>query len=203
MHNRAEFDQHIDFILATTQLWPHLTMLVEGGENIVRIRIWLMVAAFALASAISTQTANAGSKNPNSILKGTYAGAGTALQWVTPTGGSAYKQDVAFAGVRNFDGKGNFGGPYTATIAATSSAGSPTICVYSTSGSYSVNPDGTGTVSETDTTMSGGCVSFDSTYNIAVSEGGNTVCSVGTNPSFAVSGAVVNSQVFSFCQTRQ
>ena len=171
----------------------------------MRIRIWFMVTAFAIVCAIAGQTANAGPKNPNRILHGTYAGAGTALQWVTPTGGSAFKQDSAFAGVRNFDGKGNFGGAYTATIAATSSAGSPTICVYSTTGSYSVNPDGTGTVSETDTstTMSVGCPTFDLPYNIAVSEGGDTVCLVGTNPSFAVSGAVVNSQVLSFCQTRQ
>jgi hypothetical protein len=169
----------------------------------MRIRLWFMVTAFAIACAISDQTANAATKNPNRILHGTYAGAGTTLQWVTPTGGSALKQDVAFAAVRNFDGKGNFGGAYTANIAATSSAGSPTICVYSITGSYSVNPDGTGTVSETDTTMSGGCVSFDLTYNIAVSGGGDTVCLVGTNPSFAVSGAEVNSQILSLCQTRQ
>lgn len=109
-----------------------------------------MVAAFALASAISAQTASAaGKSNPNAILNGTYAGAGTSLEWITPIVGSPYKIDAAFAAVRNFDGRGNFSGTYTLTFAGTFSAAPPTTCVYSVTGTYNLNGDGSGTLSAT------------------------------------------------------
>ena len=168
-----------------------------------------MVAAFAIASAILGQTANAGSKsksksNPNSILKGTYAGAGTLLQWFTPNGGSAEKLDVAFASVATFDGAGNENSTVTLTDAPTSSAASPTTCVETTTATYSVNADGSGTLTENSTVISGGCPNLDNlTFNIAVSGGGNTVCVVGTFPSITLSSGVINSSVSSFCATRQ
>ena len=72
------------------------------------------------------------------------------------------------------DGKGNFTGTETYTVVTTP-------CQATVSGTYTVNPDGSGTNSATFTTTSPGCSSGTYTQSLAIGQSGRLVLLSNTN----------------------
>ena len=77
-------------------------------------------------------------------------------------------------GIFTADGKGNFTGTETYTVVTTP-------CQATVSGTYTVNPDGSGTNSATFTTTSPGCSSGTYTQSLAIGQSGQLVLLSNTN----------------------
>ena len=165
------------------------------------MKIMKVILGAALLVAILGGASIAGLNN-NGILSGRYVGSTSALEWFTPNGGSPEKIDVADSYILHFDGKGNFSGNVTASAEGTSSPFA-LLCTFISNGTYTLNNDGTGTISVETTATSGGCDSEPQTFNIYYSQNGSKECFTQTSVSFTSTSGTTNSLVGSGCASKQ
>jgi hypothetical protein len=108
---------------------------------------WIVSIGVALAGLVGVHTANADEERcyTNASIHGTYAIVGT------------YGANVALArGVRHFDGEGNLTGTFTLNAPVDGSpTGARTIITGTQKGTYTVNCDGSGTITRTVTSSTG------------------------------------------------
>jgi hypothetical protein len=174
----------------------------EDGD--MKTKTWF-VGLGLLAAVAFSGVSNAG--NPavnfdNYVLNGRYIGQATATEWYTPPGQSILKLDISDAFVEQLDGRGNAVGSLTEVIGGTFEGFTPTVCVYSSSGTYSLNDDGTGTGIFNFTTTSPGCVDGQQTFALTYLSNGSKYCGVVTGFSLPP-GVEVTSILGSFCATKQ
>ena len=157
---------------------------------------------FALVFSGSQGSAGSGLNFNDLVLNGRYIGADSALEWYTPSGGSPVKLDISASFIVQLDGKGNGVGTITDIIADANGAFPATLCVYATTGTYSLNTDGTGTATFNLTTTSPGCSDGQETYALTYLGNGSKYCGVVTGFTFPP-GVDVSSIVGSFCAVKQ
>ena len=117
-------------------------------------------------------------------------------------GGSPIKLDISASFIVQLDGKGNGVGTITDIIADANGAFPATLCVYATTGTYSLNTDGTSTATFNLTTTSPGCSDGQETYALTYLGNGSKYCGVVTGFTFPP-GVDVSSIVGSFCAVKQ
>jgi hypothetical protein len=118
----------------------------------------------------------------SSDLNGSYSVKAAGVKTWIESGGSPLKLDVSWVGVANYDGNGNVAGSIVETIGGASESFPQVNCIGTTSGTYSVNPDGTGTevVNLTITSGAATCTGGSFTQQIVISKGGKTIDKVTT-----------------------
>jgi len=161
----------------------------------MRIKLsWLMLAAvIPVATALLARGpawADGGHKYSNADAKGIYSwSAPYGTEWVM-SGGTSTKYEISSTVQLTLDGKGHFTGPETDVIACAFSNCGMTVCSGTNTGTYKINPDGSGTTTVnivyTDTVN---CppVTGSGTFNL--SDGGKRIVaqffSPGTNSTFS------------------
>lgn len=137
----------------------------------LRTRAYMMVIALSLLplSCGGNRTATAEGGFSLASIHGSYAGI---FEGKINTSGGL----LEFLGTGIFvaDGKGNFTGTETYTVVTTP-------CQATVSGTYTVNPDGSGTNTATFTTSSPGCSSGTYTQSLAIGQSGKLVLLSNTN----------------------
>ena len=93
----------------------------------------------------------------NQTLVGTYACSGRGIEVLTPTAGSPVQSDYTYVAIAKYDGGGHESGKLTITFNENSSPPTGFSCTYTQTGTYTVNPDGTGSSTVQGTTVSGPC----------------------------------------------
>ncbi len=141
--------------------------------------------------------------NSNGLLNGRYVGSADSVLWLTPTGGSPIKLDVAISGINYFDGRGNFFASYTDVFSGASIPISETVCTFTATGTYVLNDDDTGTLQTNATSTSGGCGDATLTFNLYATLNGSKVCVVQTSQSPSSPSGTTISANFASCETKQ
>jgi hypothetical protein len=139
----------------------------------------------------------------NASLSGGYSGVFSGFLWFTPPAATPYKSDVALTNLMTFDGAGNESGSFTSTFGVTFGAFPLSVCEGTTTGTYNVNPDGTGSITFVGTSTSGGCAQTTATETFVLGNSGKLINGVLTSASVPPAAGTVNSYVLSGTQTRQ
>ena len=137
----------------------------------IRIKANVMLIALSLLplSCGGNGTASAQGGFSLASIRGSYAGI---FEGKINTSGGLL--EFLGAGIFVADGKGNFRGTETYTVVTTP-------CQATVSGTYTVNPDGSGANSATFTTTSPGCSSGTYTQALAIGQSGRLVLLSNTN----------------------
>jgi hypothetical protein len=155
---------------------------------------------------ISVQTANAASFS-NASLSGAYAAVYHGSEWFTPPGGSDEKIDFTATGLTHYDGNGNQHGNITLVIQGDNSDLFVTqvVCTATFSGTYSVNPNGTGTKSFASNFVSGPCSNNTGTLSFVIGNGGSELKLQATSASIVSpdTNGVINSIIETVTETQQ
>jgi hypothetical protein len=132
-----------------------------------------VVVCILLAAVVAVAASGSGKPAQTSFslasLKGSYAGLFSG-EISTPAG----MLPILGTGVFTADGAGKFGGTESYTV-----SGHP--CTATVTGTYKVDPDGSGTLAADFKTKSPGCVSGSYTQNFAIAEGGRLVLLTNSN----------------------
>jgi len=171
----------------------------------MRARLFLVVTVTLLAVSILGRGLNADRGFSNKDLSGGYSGSGTGLLWFTPPGASPtpFKLDLVTTSFTNYDGAGNCTGSVSQAQALTFGAAPLATCIGTFSCTYSVNPDGTGTSTNTLTFTSGPCINSTVTDSFVLGEGGKLVNSIVTSDAIPAVDGTVTSIVDKETKTRQ
>jgi hypothetical protein len=130
----------------------------------------------------------------NVSLLGTYACSGQGYEWTTPAGGSSNKQDYSFVAASKFGG-GNESGTLIITFGDTFDPFGGGFCTFTTSGTYQVNPDGSGFMGTNGTATYGNCGDFSEIAGFVVDSPAGDSLSIIPIADYT-SGGTINSNVY-------